>query len=193
MKWDTVSHAELTPQILIVHGSIGSGKSSRAQQIADRARVNGYKVYGVISKRVMKDKKTIGYDGFFPNNGEVVQLVYNDTEVAGEQWKHLRGSFLYNEDAFQQANDYLVEAAYLMDEKTLVIVDEFGHLEIRGYGLYPGLIKLITALQGGGKLLVLCRTDKIDNILQLFRIGTKVLILKADRHDFWDSLGDSFI
>lgn len=176
-----------------MHGHIGSGKSSRAQQIADRAKVNGYKVYGIISKRVMKDKKTIGYDGFFPNTGAMTQLVYKDTEVTGEQWKHLRGPFLYNENTFQQANDYLVKAAHLMDEKTLVIVDEFGHLETRGYGLYPGLIKLITALHGGGKLLVLCRTDKIDNILQLFRMETKVLILEADRRDFWESLGDSFI
>ena len=190
---DNVFHLELSPQILIVYGPIGSGKSNRAQQIADRAKVNGYRVYGVISRRAMKGRETIGYDGFFPNTGDTIPLVYKDTEVSGEQWMHLRGPFLYNEAAFQMANDSLVEAAHLMDEKTLVIADEYGHLEARGYGLYPGLIKVIEALQGGGKLLVLCRTDKIDNVLKLFMKETKIIIIEANRGDFWDSLGDSFI
>jgi nucleoside-triphosphatase THEP1 len=184
---------EVNPQILVVHGPIGSGKSNRAQQIADRAKVNGYKVYGVISRRVMRGRETVGYDGFFPHTGETVPMVYRGTEVSGEQWKHLRGPFLYNERAFQMANNSLVEAAHLMDEKTLVIADEYGHLETRGYGLYPGLVKVIGSLHGGGKLLVLCRTDRIDNVLQLFQKETKILILEANRRDFWDSLGDSFI
>jgi hypothetical protein len=34
---------ELNPSVLIVYGSIVSGKSKRAQQIEDRAKVNGYK------------------------------------------------------------------------------------------------------------------------------------------------------
>ena len=184
---------ELTPQILILHGPIGSGKSNRAEQIADRAKVNGYSVYGVISRRVMKGRETIGYDGFFPNTRETTPIVYRGTEVSGEDWKPLRGPFLYNEPAFQKANEALIEATYLMDEKTLVIVDEYGHLEVRGFGLYPGLIKVIEALQGGGKLLILCRTDKIDNVLRLFHGETKLLVLESNRKGFWDSLGDSFI
>ena len=184
---------ELTPQILIVHGPIGSGKSNRAEQIADRAKVNGYNVYGVISKRVMKERETIGYNGFFPHTGETTPMVYRETEVSGEEWKHLRGPFLYNERAFQKANDALIEAAHLMDEKTLVVIDEYGHLEARGFGLYQGLIRVLDALQGGGRLLILCRTDKIDNVLRLFQKEAKILVLEANRKDFWDSLGDSFI
>jgi nucleoside-triphosphatase THEP1 len=184
---------ELNPQILIVHGPIGSGKTNRAEQITDRAKVNGYKVYGVISRRVMRGRKTIGYDAFFPQTMETTPMVYRDTEVSGDNWQPLRGPFLYNEYAFQQANDALIEAAYLMDEKTLVVVDEFGHLEARGFGLYMGLIKVVEALQGGGRLLILCRTDKIDNVLCLFHNEAKILVLESNRKDFWDSLGDSFI
>jgi len=187
------SLSELNPQILIVHGPIGSGKSSRAQQIADRAKVNGCKVYGVISKRVMKGRETKGYDGFYPHTMETSPIVYKETEVSGKEWKPLRGPFLYNEYAFQRANDALIEAAHLMDEKTLVIVDEYGHLEARGFGLFPGLIKVVGALQGGGRLLILCRTDKIDNVLRLFHGEEKILVLESNRKDFWDSLGDSFI
>ena len=183
----------MTPQILIVHGSIGSGKSNRAEQISDRAKVNGYNVYGVISRRVMKNRETVGYDGFFPQTKETTPMVYRDTEVSGDNWKTLRGPFLYNEQAFQQANGSLIEAAHLMNEKTLVIVDEYGHLEAKGFGLYPGLIKVVQALPGGGKLLILCRTDKIDNVLKLFHEETKLLVLESNMKDFWGSLGDSFI
>jgi nucleoside-triphosphatase THEP1 len=184
---------ELNPQVLIVHGPIGSGKSNRAEQIADRAKVNGYRVYGVISRRVMSGRETVGYDGFYPQTGRVIKMVYKETEVSGENWKSLRGPFLYSEEAFELANHELIEAAHLMDERTLVVVDEYGHLEVRGFGLYPGLSKVVEALQGGGKLLVLCRTDKIDDVLNLFQKETKILVLEANRRDFWDSLADSFI
>lgn len=183
----------MNPQVLIVHGPIGSGKSNRAEQITDRAKVNGYRVYGVISRRVLRGPETMGYDGFFPQTGKTQKMVYKASEVSGDEWRPLRGPFMYNEDAIREANNSLVEAAHLMDEKTLAVVDEYGHLEARGYGLFPGLSKMIETLSGGGKLLVLCRTDKIDNVLRLFRVETKVLVMEAARKDFWDSLGDSFI
>ncbi len=184
---------ELNPQVLIVHGPIGSGKSNRAEQIANRAKVNGYRVFGVISRRVMRGRETIGYDGFYPRTEQIVKMVYRETEVSGEEWKQLRGPFLYNENAFKLANDSMIEAAHLMDEKTLVVVDEYGHLEVRGFGLYQGLLRVVEALRGGGKLLILCRTDKIDNVLNVFHKEEKVLVMEANRKDFWDSLGDSFI
>lgn len=183
----------MKPQVLIVHGPIGSGKSNRAEQIMDRAKVNGYKVYGVISRRVLHGTETIGYDGFYPQTGKTQRMVYKATEVSGSEWKPLKGPFMYNEDSICVANDSLIEAAHLMNEKTLAVVDEYGHLEAQGYGLYPGLCKVIEALPGGGKLLILCRTNKIDNVLRLFMEGTKALVMEANMNDFWGSLGDSFI
>ncbi len=184
---------ELQPQVLIIHGPVGSGKSNRGEQIADRARVNGYKVYGVISRRVLRDRETIGYDAYFLNTGETMQMVYKSPENKGEWWKPLRGPFLYNEETFKQATDDLLEAAQLMDDRTLVVADEFGHLEARGFGLYPGLLKVVEALPGGGKLLIPCRSDKVDNVLKLFTGETKVLVMEANMKEFWTSLGDSFI
>lgn len=67
----------LTPQVLIVSGPIGSGKSKIAEQFASRAKDNGYQVYGIISKRVMVNGETIGYDGLDPQTGKTTQLVYH--------------------------------------------------------------------------------------------------------------------
>ena len=183
---------ELKPQVLIIHGPIGSGKSNRAEQIVDRARTNGYKVHGVISRRVLQGRETIGYDAYFPNTGETIPMVYKN-KPNEEGWEPLRGPFKYNTRTFEKATDDLVEAAHLMDERTLVVADEYGHLEARGFGLYPGILKVVEALPGGGKLLIPCRSDKVDNVLKLFASDTKVLIMEANQYDFWNCLGDSFI
>lgn len=183
---------ELNPQVLIIHGPIGSGKSNRAEQIVDRARTKDYKVYGIISKRVLEGRETIGYEAYFPRTGEISPMVYKEPPSVGI-WEPLRGPFKYNKEVFEKANDDLVEAAHLMDENILVVADEFGHLEARGFGLYPGLLKVVEALPGGGRLLIPCRTNKVDNVLRLFPSESKVLIMEASQPDFWTCLGDSFI
>ena len=121
--------------MLIVHGDISSGKTNRGEQIADRARLNGYSVHGILSQRVMKDGETIGYDMVDLESRIILPMVYRETEVQGDEWKPLRGPFLYNEETFKEANRLLKEAVDGMDNKTLVVVDEYGHLEVQGLGV----------------------------------------------------------
>ncbi|MCW4012038.1 MAG: hypothetical protein NWF07_03500 [Candidatus Bathyarchaeota archaeon] len=182
----------MNPQVLIIHGPIGSGKSNRAEQIVDRALTKGYKVYGVISRRVLEGRETIGYEAYFPRTNETSPMVYKKPPCEGV-WEHLRGPFKYNKATFEKATEELIEAAHLMDDRTLVVADEYGHLEARGFGLYPGLLKVVEALPGRGRLLIPCRTDKVDNALRLFAGDSKVLVMETNQPDFWTCLGDSFI
>ena len=180
--------------MLIVHGGIASGKTSRVEQIADYTRENGYKVRGIISLRVMRDGETIGYDMVDLESGKARPMVYRGTEVHGDEWMPLRGPFLYNEETFQEANRLLIEAANGMDDKTLVVVDEYGHLEARGLGVIPGLRAVVESMVSGGKLLVLCRTDKIDDVLGLLtQHETSLLVMDVSQGDFMESLADSFL
>ncbi len=184
----------MTYQVLIVHGGIASGKTSRGDQITGLARENGYSVRGIISQRVMRDGETIGYDMVDLESGKTRSMVYMGTEVHGDEWRPLRGPFLYNEETFQEANRLLVEAANGMDDKTLVVVDEYGHLEARGIGVIPGLRAVVESMVSGGKLLVLCRTDKIDDVLGLFtQHETSLLVMDVSQGDFMESLADSFV
>ena len=68
-------------QVLIVHGGIASGKTRRGEQIADRARVKGYNVRGILSQRVMRGRKTIGYDMIDLESRKTRPIVYAGTEV----------------------------------------------------------------------------------------------------------------
>ena len=184
----------MTYHVLIVHGGIASGKTSRGEQIASYASEKGFNVRGIFSQRVMKGKETIGYDMVDLESGKARPMVYRGTEVQGDEWRPLRGPFLYNEETFQEANRLLVEAADGMDDKTLVVVDEYGHLEARGLGVIPGLRAVVDSIVSGGKLLVLCRTDKIDNVLGLFtQHETSLLVMDVSQGDFMGSLTDSFL
>lgn len=184
---------KLKYQVLIVHGEVASGKTHRGEQIADRAKVNGYNVHGILSKRVIKNRDTIGYDMIDLQSGKTQPMVYKEDYATGDGWEPLRGPFVYKVEAFEEANKLLMEAAYQMDKKTLVVADEYGHLEARGFGVYPGLSKVVESL-GDGKLLVLCRTDKIDDVLRLFyQNETRILVMEAVQKDFMETLADSFI
>lgn len=183
--------SKLKYQVLIIHGEIASGKTQRGEQIANRARTKGYSVHGILSKRVIENRDTIGYDMVDLQSGKSQPMVYKDQ--SGEEWEPLRGPFSFKTCAFAEANKLLKDAAYQMDPKTLVIADEFGHLEARGFGIYPGLRKIVDAL-GEGKLMILCRTDKIDAVLRLFNQNeTRILVMEAVQKDFMDTLADSFI
>lgn len=181
-------------QVLIIHGEIASGKTRRGEQVSDRARVNGYKVRGILCKRTMKGGETIGYDMVDLESGNAKPMVYKETEIQGDEWKPLRGPFRYNEETFKEANRLLTEAAYGMDARTLVVVDEYGHLEARGFGVYPGLRTVADSLGSGGKLMVLCRTDKIDDVIRVFaQNGVGILVMDTGQRDFMETLADSFI
>jgi nucleoside-triphosphatase THEP1 len=184
----------LNHQVLIVHGEIASGKTRRGEQISDRAKVNGYRVHGILCQRVMRDRETIGYDMVDLESRKTRPMVYSEIEVQGEEWKPLRGPFLYNEETFKEANRLLTEAAYGMDAKTLVVIDEYGHLEARGFGVYPGLRMVTESVWSGGKLLVLCRTEKIDDVIRVFAQNeVDILVMDAAQRDFMETLADSFI
>ena len=142
----------------------------------------------------MRGRETIGYDMIDLESRKTRPIVYVGTEVKGDEWKSLRGPFLYNEETFREANRLLNEAAYGMDDKTLVVVDEYGHLEAKGFGVYSGLGMVVESLVSGGKLLVLCRTNKVDEVLRLFtQSESRLLVMDAAQNDFMETLDDSFI
>ncbi|MBD3206856.1 hypothetical protein GF319_11020 [Candidatus Bathyarchaeota archaeon] len=180
-------------RVLIIHGERGSGKTSRACDLIEKARDKGYYITGVINKRVLENGETIGYDCLVLDSGENFPLVRLRHKVDSEEWSLFDNLiYAFNRAGFKRANRVLKNAAFEMDKNTLVVVDEYGHLEKAKQGLYPGILEAITSLDRGGLLIILCRTDKIDSLLGLLS-GKGVLLIEADRDGFWKSLGDSFI
>jgi nucleoside-triphosphatase THEP1 len=180
-------------KILVIHGEKGAGKTNRAVEIAKKARKKGLKVLGILSKRILVSDKTLGYDGLDLSSNVRFPLARIKESVKSSDWQNFGNLiFSFNKKGFQRANSILKKSAKLMDKNTIIIIDEYGHLEIEKKGLYPGFIEVIESLDNGGLVVILCRTDKTEPLLR-FLLGEKVLSIRADCQNFWASLGDSFI
>jgi len=185
----------LNRRALIIQGPIGGGKTIRALELAERAREKKLQVMGVASLRVVEEGETVAYDGLDLASGARFPLVLLGDRAGSSDWVKLGPwKYSFSEAGFSRANALLAEAAAKMDERSLIVVDEYGHIEKLGRGLYPGLVKAVEAMGRGGCLAVTCRTDKVDSLLKLLSgCSGRIIVQEADSQDFWAALGDSFI
>jgi len=184
----------LNRKALVIHGPVGGGKTSRAVELAERGREKGLRVMGVASLRVVEEGETVAYDGLDLSSGSRFPLVLLGDRAGSSDWVKLGPwKYAFSEEGFRHANTLLAEAASKMSGDALVVVDEYGHIENLGLGLYPGLVQVVKAMSGGGSLAVTCRTDQVDSLLKLLSPCGPVIVLEVGRRDFWAALRDSFI
>jgi nucleoside-triphosphatase THEP1 len=183
----------LKPKVLIIHGPIGCGKTQRALELAERARQNGYRVHGLVSIRVTDGGETTGYTGMDLASGARFPLVKLTSLAEGEDWRKLgEWKYSFSNAGFERANAILEDATTALDDDTIVVADEYGHIEHQGMGIHRGVTIVVEALKRSGCLVVLCRTDKVDAVVEMLPEEASVLVVEADRPDFWWSLRDWF-
>jgi len=183
----------LKPRALIIHGPIGCGKTRRALELAEIAGQSGYNVLGIVGLRVVEDGETTGYTGMDLASGERFPLVRLTSLAEGGDWRRLgEWKYSFSDAGFERANSILEEAAEALNEDTVVIADEYGHIELQGMGIHRGVVRVAEALKRGGCLAVLCRTDKVEAVAEILPEGAAVLAAEADSPSFWESLRDWF-
>jgi nucleoside-triphosphatase THEP1 len=119
------------PAVRILHGPVGSGKTSRALVwIAGRRpdEVGGVVTLKTETGRVMRDLET---GALMPMEG-----------AAGDAPVATVGPFRFRVAAFDWAGAVLMRAA---ETRPFVVVDEVGPLELRGEGLAPALTVLMAS------------------------------------------------
>ena len=183
----------MKPRALIIHGPIGCGKTQRALKLAERARQSGYRVLGLVSIRVTDGGETTGYTGMDLATGAMFPLVKLTSLAEGEDWRKLgEWKYSFSEAGFKRANTILEDAAEALDDETIVVADEYGHVELLGMGIHRGVARVAEALKRGGCLVVLCRTEKVDAVIDMLPQEAGVIVAEADRPGFWRSLRDWF-
>jgi nucleoside-triphosphatase THEP1 len=181
-------------QALIIYGPIGSGKTSKAKELTDIARVKGYTVDGVLSLRVIKDDETIGYDGLDLKTGTSFDLVRLRSLATSEDWESIgRWKYSFSREGFKKANEILFRAASESSKNKIIIADEFGHIELLGLGIYKGVKETISSIKKGFKIVVICRTDNTENVCEMLPKNIKVIKISAQHPSFWDKITDCFI
>ncbi len=183
----------MKPRALIIHGPIGCGKTRRALELAEIAGLSGYRVLGLVGLRVMEGGETTGYTGMDLASGERFPLVRLTSLAEGGDWRRLgEWKYSFSETGFRRANAILTEAAEALNEDTVVVADEYGHIELQGLGIHRGVAKVAETLKRGGCLVILCRTDKVEAVAEMLPEEAAVLVAEADSPDFWDALRDWF-
>jgi len=181
------------PRALVIHGPIRCGKTQRALELAERARQSGYRVLGLVSIRVTDGGETTGYTGMDLASETRFPLVKLTSLAEGGDWrKHGEWKYSFSQAGFEKANAILEDAAETLDDETIVVADEYGHIELQGMGIHRGVTKVAEALKRGGCLVVLCRTEKVDAVVEMLPEEASVLVSEADKPDFWRSLRDWF-
>ena len=163
---------------IILHGSSGEGKTTTASKVAEEARKLGLNVKGILCRRLFSGASLQGFDVINLETGESSIFARLRTEVSGPEWlinEPLIYAFL--KMSLHDTNNILVNAAKNIDKKTLIIIDEYGRLESKGLGIFQGFKAVINADSKVGTVLIICRTDKVEEVSQILKEKTNRLFI----------------
>ena len=166
---------------VILHAAIGGGKTRTAESAAERAKTEGVKVMGILSRRVLGDGVDPSYNLVELDTNETMPLVKPARTGLTKGWVSLGNPrFIFSLEGLYSANLALKRAAVEMRRGVVVFVDEWGRLESQGKGIYSGAVMVAQALSRGGVAIYLCRDDKVGEVKDLFKgRGVKIYQLEA--------------
>lgn len=155
--------------VVLVHGHIGSGKTSTCIELVERLRSMEMNIRGVLSRRVYQKGDLIGYDCLDVSSDQLFPLVRLRSKVCGLDWFRFRElKYVFSTRGFKQANSILTRRSKQLDKTPIVFIDEFGWLERKGLGLYPGIVRVVESLNGSIAIIT-CRTDLVEVVKGLLR------------------------
>jgi nucleoside-triphosphatase THEP1 len=155
---------------VILHAPIGGGKTTTAQAAAERAKADGIKVMGILSKRVPDGGEYPSYDLLELDTGKTMPLVKPADKEHSEEWESYGNPrFMFSKRGLYSANLALERAASEMRDGVVVFVDEYGRLESQSKGIHAGALMVAEALKRGGIAIYLCREDKINEVIDLLK------------------------
>ena len=170
---------------VILYAPIGGGKTRTAESVAERAKADGIKVMGILSRRVIGDGPDPSYDLVELDTGETMPLVKPAGIGFARGWESFDNPrFVFSKKGFYSANLALHRAATEMGNGVVVFVDEWGRLESEKKGIHPGAVMVANALSGGGVAVFLCRDDKVKEVTDLVKMkASRVFQLEAGDPD----------
>ena len=147
--------------IIFVNVGLGKGKTRSCLHLVKRAREDGVGVGGIVSPRIFSGTRLVGYDAIDCATGKKFPLARIHAPENDPDWftfGHL--GYFFSRKGFIRANEILCKTAKLRNSLPVMIVDEVGRLEMKGEGLYSGLMDVVENRVGRESVVVLsCRSD----------------------------------
>ncbi len=157
--------------VLLLTGRQGSGKTTAAAAVADRAAAAGLQVAGVLAPGTVRDGRRWSFDVVDLRNGHRAPL---GTREHPPGWIDL-GGFRVSPDGLELGRRAL--SAPAVRGADLVVVDEVGPWELAGEGWGPALDRLIA---GDLPLLLVARESLADAVVDRWGLGGGIHVLRTD-------------
>jgi nucleoside-triphosphatase THEP1 len=145
-------------QLILWTGQKHSGKTTAAGKLVERARGEGFRVAGLLAPSVYKARLLVGFDGVDLSNGETTKLArMNKSQGGGRRI------------SFTEAGLRLGKAALGLPatgKADLVVVDEFGPLELDNKGWRKDVDLLLTSTKA--LLLLVVRRELVERVRMLY-------------------------
>ena len=150
----------MATRLILFTGDRHAGKTTAVGKLAQSLQENGFKVAGFLSLACCQDGKLIGYDIFDLTSQKRLPLA---RDFLGK--KVVKRRFEFNDDTFGYVHKRLLDKEIL--EADLVIIDEFGPLELEGGGYRETIDELL-----GHKslcLLMVVRNLIVEQVKKLYQ------------------------
>jgi nucleoside-triphosphatase THEP1 len=160
-----------------------SGKTTGAAQLARQARQDGFRLAGVLAPSIYREGHLVGFEAL-DLQSEARSLLAVRRDDPGDI-----GSFHFLKEGLRLGRQALDVAA--ADGADLVIVDEFGPLELASRGWRQAVNALVEA--GRAPLLLIVRRELAGAVRETYAgVPTEVLdaTVSASVHEVIRSLGD---
>ena len=133
------SREERQPQIFLVTGGVGEGKTSFLQHLVSRLQQRKIRTAGFLAQGIVEGEEKKGY--------ALLDLASGETRPFSEaRKKHGRihtGRFTFNRETVRWGEDLLWNAVSSGRDHTVIILDEIGPLELKGKGWARALDNLL--------------------------------------------------
>ena len=149
-----------TTSLILFTGARHAGKTTATAKLAQTLQEHGFKVAGFLSLSCYQDQKLTGYDIFDLTCQKRLPLA---REFQGK--KVTKRRFDFDEDAWDYVHNLLLNKEIL--EADLVVIDEFGPLEIEGGGFRVAIDELLSFRPGC--LLLVVRNRIVEQVKELYQ------------------------
>jgi nucleoside-triphosphatase THEP1 len=143
--------------ICILTGPVHSGKTTLLRRIAASLEMRGAAMAGFLSLAVFRNGKPIGYDLHDLENGSSMPFIRREGDKG---WQRTGDHFFLPEGL--EAASTIVRRFDRSGAAGVLIVDEIGPLEMKGYGLWLALEPVLA--RGAGHFLLVARDRIADDL-----------------------------
>ena len=162
-----MSGFESKTRLVLFTGDRHAGKTTAAAGLAQTLQEQGFKVGGFLSLSCYEDQELKGYDLFDLTGQKRMPLAWEST---GNEAGHRR--FEFNDDAFEYVHKHLLNKE--ISEADLVIIDEFGPLEIEWGGFREAVDELL--VHKPICLLIVVRNRILEEVKRLYQRFDPVVV-----------------